>query len=227
LHGSWRRARAQGEHGYPAVFWKWRERGEEAQEGEEDETTSRRVPVARLYTVFNVQQCELPAHLQPVLHVDNALGADTVRQIAGCEQIIAEMPQRPVIAHGQARVYYRPATDSINMPARGLFTKAEHYYSVLFHELTHSTGHQSRLDRPTLRDMLAFGDTNYSKEELVAEMGAAYLCGVAGIVNETVDNSSAYIQGWLNRLRNDKRLLIQAAAKAQQAADFILGKDEQ
>jgi antirestriction protein ArdC len=109
------------------------------------------------------------------------------------------------------------------MPARSLFPEVAHYYSVLFHELTHSTGHASRLDRATLRDLLAFGDTNYSKEELCAEMGAAYLCGTAGIANETVNNSAAYIQGWLSKLRNDKQVLVQAAAQAQKAADFMLG----
>src|SRR5262245_3273838 len=124
-----------------------------------------------------------------------------------------------------APAYYRPSTDTVNMPQRELFPKAEHYYSVLFHELTHSTGHMSRLNRETLRDMLTFGDTNYGKEELVAEMGAAYLCGVAGIVNETVDNSAAYIQGWLSKLRKDKRILIQAAAQAQRATDYILGEN--
>jgi antirestriction protein ArdC len=133
------------------------------------------------------------------------------------------MPQPPAIQHGQSKAYYQPAADTVTMPARQLFPQPEHYYSVLFHELTHSTGHPSRLDRATLRDLLAFGDTNYSKEELVAEMGAAYLCGVAGISNETVNNSAAYIQGWLSKLRNDSRLLIQAAAQAQKAADFILG----
>src|SRR5262244_623226 len=141
------------------------------------------------------------------------------------EQIVASMPQRPEIRHEEARAYDRPAADTVNMPARSLFPRVEHYYSILFHELTHSTGHASRLDRATLRDLLAFGDTNYSKEELCAEMGAAYLCGVAGIVNETVTNSAAYIQGWLNKLRNDKKLLVQAAAQAQKAADFILGKE--
>ncbi len=131
------------------------------------------------------------------------------------------MPNRPAIQHGEARSYYRPLADTVNMPARSLFPKAEHYYSVLFHELTHSTGHASRLDRATLRDLLTFGDTNYSKEELCAEMGAAYLCSIAGIANETVNDSAAYIQGWLCRLRHDKRLLVQAAAQAQKAADFI------
>ena len=214
---------SKGEHGYPVVFWKWLERSEETQD-REGENESRRVPMARLYTVFNAYQCELPERLQPFLQIDNALDTDTHRQIAACEQIVATMPLRPAIQHGEARAYYRPATDTLNMPERRLFPKVEHYYSVLFHELTHSTGHTSRLDRATLRDLLAFGDTNYSKEELCAEMGAAYLCGMAGIVNETVDNSAAYIQGWLSKLRNDKKLLVQAAAQAQKAADYILGK---
>jgi antirestriction protein ArdC len=106
---------------------------------------------------------------------------------------------------------------------RGLFPKIEHYYSVLFHELTHSTGHWQRLHRQTLTDLCPFGSTNYSKEELVAEMGAAFLCGIAGIANETVDNSAAYIQSWLTKLKNDTRLIILAAAQAQKAADYILG----
>jgi antirestriction protein ArdC len=115
--------------------------------------------------------------------------------------------------------------DTVNMPERRLFPKAEHYYSVLYHELIRSTGHPSWLDRATLRDMVAFGDTNYSKEELTAEMGAAYLCGVAGIANETVNNSATYLAGWLSKLRNDKALVIAAAAQAQKAAGFILGQD--
>jgi len=216
----------RGEHGSPVVFWKWLEKSEETQDGE-TENESRRIPMARLYTLFNVQQCELPERLQPFLQIDNALAADTHRQIEACEQIIAGMPLRPAIQHGEARAYYQPLHDRVNMPERRLFPKAEHYYSVLFHELTHSTGHASRLDRATLRDLLAFGDTNYSKEELCAEMGAAYLCGVAGIANETVDNSAAYLQGWLSKLRNDKTLLVQAAAQAQKAADYILGKSNQ
>jgi antirestriction protein ArdC len=96
---------------------------------------------------------------------------------------------------------------------------------VLFHELTHSTGHWQRLNRQTLTDLCPFGSTNYSKEELVAEMGAAFLCGVAGIANETVDSSAAYIQSWLTKLKNDTRLVILAAAQAQKAADYILGKE--
>jgi antirestriction protein ArdC len=133
------------------------------------------------------------------------------------------MPNRPTITHHEARAYYTPVQDTVNMPACRLFPKVEHYYSVLFHELTHSTGHWQRLHRQTLTDLCPFGSTNYSKEELVAEMGAAFLCGVAGIANETVDTSVAYIQSWLTKLQNDTRLVILAAAQAQKAADYILG----
>jgi antirestriction protein ArdC len=102
-----------------------------------------------------------------------------------------------------------------------LFVRAEEYYSTLFHELTHSTGHATRLNRPTLTDLCPFGSTNYSREELVAEMGAAYLCSLTGIVNATIDNSAAYIQGWLRRLRSDPKVLVQAAAQAQKAVDYL------
>jgi antirestriction protein ArdC len=216
----------KGEQGFPVVFWHWLDKREQEGEEEASHTKQQRVPLARLYTVFNVQQCELPERLKPFLKNDHAGEADTEKQIDACEQIIAAMPCCPMIQHREARAYYRPFTDTVNMPVRHLFPETEHYYSVLFHELTHSTGHMSRLDRPTLKDMLAFGDTNYSKEELVAEMGAAYLCGMAGIGNETVENSAAYIQGWLGKLRNDKKLLIQAAAQAQKAAEYILGQTE-
>jgi antirestriction protein ArdC len=215
----------KGEQGSPVVFWKWLEKEEGRQERDETRTDSRRIPLARLYHVFNVQQCELPTRLQSLLEIPLTPGADTYQQLAACEQILAHMPNRPPIKHGEVRAYYKLVQDLINMPARSLFPKVEHYYSVLFHELTHSTGHWQRLNRQTLTDLCPFGSTNYSKEELVAEMGAAFLCGVAGIANETVDNSAAYIQSWLTKLKNDTRLIILAAAQAQKAADYILGKE--
>lgn len=107
------------------------------------------------------------------------------------------------------------------MPDPQHFCSREAYYSTLFHELTHSTGHEDRLKRSTLMDLCKFGDTNYSKEELVAEMGATFLCAICGIENSTIDNSAAYLRGWLAALRHDKKLLITAAAQAQRAADFI------
>src|SRR5208282_6708715 len=116
--------------------------------------------------------------------------------------------------------YYRPSTDSVHMPVRSRFVDAPHYYSTLFHELVHSTGHESRLNR-TFGDR--FGDELYSKEELVAEMGAAFLCAIAGIATEHTDrHTTAYIQNWIEKLEEDNRLIVHAAANAQRAVDLIL-----
>ena len=116
------------------------------------------------------------------------------------------MALRPEIKYGGNRVYYSPAMDYIQLPNRHTFQSAEEFYSTMFHELTHATGHI------------------YSKEELVAEMGASFLCGFTGIETRTIVNSAAYIQGWLKELRNDKKLLVLAAAQAQKASDFILNR---
>ena len=115
----------------------------------------------------------------------------------------------------------RPSTDAVHMPTRNRFVDAPHYYSTLFHELIHSTGHESRLAR-TFGER--FGDDQYSKEELIAETGAAFLATIAGISNEdTEKNTTAYIQNWIKALEGDNRLMITAAATAQKAVDVILG----
>ena len=111
------------------------------------------------------------------------------------------------------------------MPPREAFETPESYYSVLFHELTHSTGHSSRLARPGVTQPLRFKSHDYSQEELVAEMGASFLRAFAGIESEDlVANSAAYLQGWLRALRKDARMLVIAGAQAQKATDWILGK---
>ena len=109
------------------------------------------------------------------------------------------------------------------MPKANLFQSDEEYYSTLFHELTHSTGHASRLNRYEISKMSPFESQDYSKEELVAEMGSAFLCGHCGIEPSVIENQAAYIQNWLKKLQSNKKWLVYAAAKAQKAADFILG----
>ena len=215
----------QGERGTLVMFWKWLDRKPQTEDAGEttEETQPRGVAMARAYTVFNAAQCELPEAWRERAEITTPELAEG-EKIQACEQIVAGMPQRPAIVHAGVRAFYRPSVDAVTMPAPARFEAPTRYYSTLFHELTHATGHPRRLHRETLRDMVAFGDTNYSKEELCAEMGAAYLCGVAGIENATVTASAAYIQGWLRTLQDDKRLLIQAAAQAQRAADFILGE---
>jgi antirestriction protein ArdC len=199
----------KGEKSWPCVFWKWLER-------EGDDGKARRFPLLRFYRVFNSEQCdglELP---------EMAAATRENAPIDAAETIWANMPQRPAVV-GSARACYSPQADNIGMPAREMFDASESYYSVLFHEATHSTGHESRLDRDTVRDS-AFGTHDYSKEELVAEMGAAFLCGHAGIDGATLEQSAAYIDGWRRKISKDPKLVVDAAAKAQKAADFILGR---
>src|SRR5258707_2446581 len=116
------------------------------------------------------------------------------------------------------------------MPGSGLIRAAEEYYANAFHEMAHSTGHAKRLHRENFDNPVSFGSESYSKEELIAEMTAAMLCGVAGIEQKTLENSAAYLKTWIARLKSDSRLLASAAAQAQKAADYIQGKpvaDEQ
>ena len=175
----------------------------------------------RLYHAFNVAQCDslknVPAIVAPVPT------EPTPATNARAEAIVAAMPQRPEIKHGLAKAFYAPALDYVGMPNPERFETVDTYFQTLFHELTHATGHVSRLNRPTLTETAGFGSNPYCKEELVAEMGAAFLCGQANIGQASFENSAAYIQGWLQQLKNDKKLIVQAAAQAQKAADFILG----
>jgi antirestriction protein ArdC len=134
------------------------------------------------------------------------------------------MPDCPEIQQGKQRASYNPLSDIISIPRFDSFDTAEEFYSTLYHEAIHSTGSAKRLNRFN-KDISHFGDCEYSKEELVAEMGAAFLCGFAGIENITINNSTAYIQGWLKALKDDKKLVIMAAAQAQKAADYILNKE--
>ena len=205
----------KGEKGTVAVFWKAREIAIEGEEGEEQ---TRRVPVLRYFTVFNLSQCE---------NIE-ALPTEAPRTapspIAACEEIVACYQGRPTSDHGGDRACYSPLKDHISMPEPKTFDSMAHYYATLFHEFAHSTGHQKRLGRPGIVDFDTFGSHQYSKEELVAEMGAAFLAARAGIDAEgLLDNSAAYIRSWLQKLENDQKMVVQAAAQAQRAADLILG----
>jgi antirestriction protein ArdC len=131
------------------------------------------------------------------------------------------MPQPPAITHAdERRAFYRADTDTVNVPPLARFEKAAEFYATLFHELTHATAHPSRLNRKTDGPQ-GFGTVNYGREELVAEMGGAYLCGRAGILDETAENSAAYLDGWRALIKQDRRAVVLAAAAAQKAVDFI------
>lgn len=209
----------KGEKGTPVIYWNWIQRTKKESPDSGEEIT-KNIPFLRYYTVFNSDQCDLPEGKVPSIEMPN----NPLSPIESCEKITSRMPKRPEIRYGEQRAYYRPSSDSVNMPKFNTFNSAEEFYSTLFHELTHSTGHASRLNRSGITELTYFGSCNYSKEELVAEMGAAFLCGHVGIENKTIDNSASYINSWLSKLKNDKKLVIVAAAQAQKAADYILDK---
>jgi antirestriction protein ArdC len=131
---------------------------------------------------------------------------------------------RPEIKYGGDRAFYSPILDYVALPNKTAFTSPEEYYGTLFHELGHATGHANRLARKSILEPSYFGSHEYSKEELISECCSAFVSGHAGIENKTIENSAAYIQGWLKALKNDKTLLVQAAAQGHKAADYILNK---
>jgi antirestriction protein ArdC len=131
--------------------------------------------------------------------------------------------QDVTLGHGGDKAYYNPGRDHVQLPTMNSFDDSEHYYSTAFHEAAHATGHSSRLDRfEDDVDQFKFASESYSFEELVAEMSAAYLCGHTGIEG-TFDNSAAYIANWLTKLKDDRKMIVQAASAAQKAADMIRG----
>jgi len=206
----------KGEKSSPVIFWNV---------GEERETTtadgtkeSSRPFLLRYYSVFNFSQTEgidIPTSLLQETRTNDP--------IATCEQIVANMPNPPAFQQSD-KAWYSPSSDVVGMPARGLFHSSEEFYATEFHELAHSSGHPKRLHRENFDNPAHFGSESYSKEELIAEMSAAMLCGVAGIEQKTIENSAAYLKTWIARLRSDSRLLVSAASQAQKAADFIQGK---
>ncbi|MBZ5689963.1 MAG: ssDNA-binding domain-containing protein [Acidobacteriia bacterium] len=204
-----------GEKGLPVVYWKFGTR--EVEDG--DEVIEKPSVLCRQYTVFNASQCE-GLRLQPAQPGDDKR---QVQPIETCERVVSGWQQKPTITHGGDCASYSKILDLVRMPERKCFDSMEEYYSTLFHELVHSAGHPSRLNRSTLTDFERFGDCNYQREELVAELGAAFLAGYCGIENRTICNSAAYLANWLQVLRNDSRMIVTAGSQAQKATDLILG----
>jgi antirestriction protein ArdC len=206
--------------GTKVVFWKISKfvKGQSTNEAGEDEDVYGRKFTPFIWTVFNIDQIE---------GIDFST-AETVDRIFSpietCEQIISGYNNCPKIVHEGDDAFYHPVLDYINMPNKETFIGDEQYYSVLFHEAVHSTGHTSRLGRFAERPALVgFGSVEYSKEELIAEMGASFLNAYAGIKDVNFKNSLAYLRGWLKPLKDDPKMLIYAAQKAHQAANYILG----
>lgn len=201
----------KGERGTQVVFWSFvKSKTEKKANGE-----AKVFAFAKYYIVFNVEQCENVGYVAETVDATNVIPVNDA-----AEGLLAAWKSGPQITFGGNRACYSPALDCVAMPQKEAFDTADNFYSVLFHELTHATGHTSRLNR--LTEQAAFGSSTYAKEELVAELGAAFLGANVGLVN-TLEQSASYIAGWLKALKDDRRLVLSAAGKAQAAADLILG----
>lgn len=216
----------KGEKGTQIIFWKIFNNtvGEKTTPAGDTKEIVQTKFVPFIWTVFNIDQIE---------GVNFALPADVERTeneiIEGCQQVVNNYPaMAPKIEHGGSEAYYIPYFDKVQMPNIKTFVNAQAYHSTLFHELIHSTGHEVRLNRFTEEDKATrFGDENYSKEELVAEMGASFLNAFTGIKDVVFENSIAYLQGWIKRLKDDKTMIIYASTKAFKAANYILNLNDE
>ncbi|MGO9454556.1 MAG: ArdC family protein [Candidatus Binataceae bacterium] len=213
----------KGEESTAVVFWKvedLKQRTEDLADDESEANTRRRF-LLRFYRVWNLEQCELP---QSVLDKLPKIEPREHDPIEAAERIIAGMPNPPEIQYAGSKAFYSSIADRITLPPRGLFESVEEFYATLDHEIIHASGSPKRLNREFIAEAAPFGSPTYSREEMVAELGAAYLCAEAGISNAVLPNQAAYVAGWLKKLRDDRKLLIHAAAQAQRAADYILNR---
>lgn len=210
----------KGEKGTRIVFFKQLDITDENDAGEEVE---RRVPMLRSYTVFNASQIDgLPDKYQAPTFKPAGVMADKARDEA------AEAAMRSCGANIRefgTEAYYERITDRVTLPGFDRFHTTGDFLATMAHELCHWTGHKSRLDR--LGDVKRFGSPEYAFEELVAELGAAFIGARMGITGQHIDNHAAYIANWLKGLRNDKRAIFRAASAAQTAADLVLARAAQ
>ncbi len=205
----------KGEKSRFVVFWKLLEE-------KDDETGDISIkPLLRYYNVFHIDQCE---HISPrwAGSVQDA-AVPTLHHDDKAEKAILDYIDRSGVTYipqKSDRAYYSPSEDKIVVPELAQFTELAEYYSCAFHEIVHSTGAPNRLDRLDS----GYSHESYSREELVAEMGSAFLCHRLGIDSpSSLSNSAAYIKGWSNALKRDKKLVVWAAGKAEKSADYVLG----
>ncbi len=207
----------KGEKGTPVVLYKQFEK--ETESGD-----TKKFAVMRYFTVFCAEQADWEEGKAPAYEVPTARTEVEVNSYA--ESLInGYFDRNPELEFrfGGDRAYYSPAQDLVNLPKRETFSGDAEFYSTFFHELGHSTGHKSRLNREGVVEHHYFGSELYSEEELVAELTAAFLSGETGILPSTVNNSTAYIKSWLKVLKDDPKMVIKAASRAQKAADLIIG----
>ena len=202
----------KGEKSTPIIFWNFKEFERDDGNGEKEKYT---IPILRYYNVFNIEQTNLEIPKKET---------NKIESIKECEIVIEEFKNKPEIKHGGSKAYYSPEKDFIQLPNRNDFKNSGSYYEVLFHELTHSTGHDKRLSRDLNGNF--FGDKEYSKEELTAELGSSFLSAKCEIDSkELKENSQAYINSWIKVLGKNPKWIIEASSKAQKSTDYILNKE--
>lgn len=203
----------EGEKSTLVVFWKMLQ--------VVDETTGLpiEIPYLQFYRVFNFAQCGGIDDSMSLPDMDDGHDVPAIRE---ADQILAHMPSAPKVKHGFDSACYAPKADEVRMPRREAFSTTSGYYGTLFHELAHSTGHESRLNRFKTEGSHAFGSADYSREELVAEIASSFVMASAGL-DYDLPNTAAYLDSWIRALKGDPKLIVQASSKAQAAADWILG----
>lgn len=219
----------KGEKSSLVVFWKFNEVKKVNASGDEE---VERIPMLRYFNVFHVA-----TQTEGIKPKDKVTATEMVSvgpkkdaewdAIEEADAIVRAYIERSGVKlterFGSDRAFYRPSTDSVEVPAKAQFKDSAEFYATLFHELTHSTGHESRLDRFRTAGSHAFGSENYSKEELVAELGAATLVNFLGLeTTKQFRNSAAYIQSWSRALREDVKLIVSASSRAEKAVNYII-----
>lgn len=200
----------KGEKSWPVYFW-----------GSKEKKDGTRYIFCKGYKVFNIEQCEdLDESKIPSLEVET----HDHDPIEAAETLAKGYKEAPPVQKDGARCYYAPMTDTVGMVPLEQFSAPEYYYSALFHEYAHSTGHESRLGREGIEKLMGHGSHSYSQEELVAEFTSAMLCAVAGVGQEVVENQAAYISGWHKRLKGDPEALVFASRDATKAFNKITGR---
>lgn len=208
----------KGEKSHIAVFWKMID-------SHDKDGNEKKIPILRYYRVLHSSQADW-ADGMPDRFTADLPGTENERILAA-ESIVTDYRKSEGAprfdAEGWDHACYIPATDTIQLPAIEQFVSSAHYYSTAFHEMGHSTGHKSRLNREGVTDVALFGTHTYAREELVAEMTAAMLMGTLGMTDDTIEESAAYLANWRDKIAQDPRLIVKAAGEAQRAADHILG----
>jgi len=212
----------KGERSLPVIYYKYLEKRD--REGNVMLTAKGKpayIRFVRWSNVFNLEQTE--GIVAPTL----AIGPEQPPALERAEALVQQANLCPIHREGFAAAY-SPRDDLIRMPPPGMFRSSEDYYHTLFHEMTHATGHGSRLDREGITNPIRFGSERYSKEELIAELGAAFLSNEAGILDQVrFDNSAAYLNSWIKKLEDDPALIVSAASQAQRGFDWVTGRQHE